>query len=213
MIRIDAIKDLLPIIPELCMLFVPGLIFVLLYNWLNNKQSDIGLIVLWSLFVGFIINTAYAAIHSFMFSSVNFHEAIKAIVYYITAVVSAFALTALKHSKPVEKVLYYTNHKTINGDIFDDVFDYEKPIILHVYLKSCDYSYIGQFVLREEKGLDSWITLIDYSQLDNKTSEELYSPTKDNLKSSIMLNLNDIESIQVIYEPDSEVWKRISGEN
>lgn len=83
--------------------------------------------------------------------------------------------------------------------------------MLQVYLKSSDVYYIGKFCYREEKGLDSWLVLIDYISINKKTNEEIYNPEEANLKSTVMINLRDIERVEFIYDDNSKTWKKIKG--
>ena len=201
-----SIKDLLPIIPELIDLFLSGLLFLTIYGWLNAKKYDISILTLWSLFISYIIKSFYNLIE------LNLKQSHTSAVYVITGVLLAFLLTWLKQTKLIKKILPFFNHKSINDDIFDDVIDYDQSTMMSIFLKNSDIYYIGRFAYREEKGNDSWICLADYVVINKQTNETTYDPAKDNLKSSIVIPLSNIERIELVYENDSKVWKRINGE-
>lgn len=84
--------------------------------------------------------------------------------------------------------------------------------MMSVYLKSSDIYYIGRFVYREEKGNDSWICLADYGTLDKQSNKIIYDPEEADVKSSVVIPLSNVERIEIVYENDSNVWKRIDGE-
>ena len=98
------------------------------------------------------------------------------------------------------------NHKSIHEDIFDDIIDYNKKTILQVYIKNSSVMYIGTFKVREEKGSESYIALIDYAAMDVNTRNVIFNPNKKNLNSSVIINLRDVERIEVIYAKDSDLW-------
>lgn len=210
MIRID-IKDLIYILPDLIELFLPGFIFIILYDFLNSKKIEISLVILWSLFISFIIKIFYSAVHSFIFVDIDVAIPIKVIVYLLTATIIPIFMTYMKNTNLADHFFKKLNYKTAHQDIFDDIIDYKDHIMMQIYLKNCNKLYIGRFVIREENGLDSWIVLEGYSQLDKNTKEVLYDPEPNGLNSTVAINLREVESLEIIYTDESKVWKRISG--
>lgn len=103
------------------------------------------------------------------------------------------------------------NQRTINDDVFNDVIDDKKPMMMHIFLKNSDIYYIGKYCLREEKGLDSWIVLINYCIFDKNTDKLIYNSKKDNQKMVAMINLHDVERIENLYDNNSKVWARLTG--
>lgn len=208
-----SLKDLIYIVPDLLTLFLSGFIYMSVYNWLNNNETNISLLSLWSILISFIIKAFYSTLHSLVFLHIIFSENIKVLIYSATGVVLAFLCSWLKNRKIIHNILFFTNNKSINNDIFDDIIDYKKPTMLQIYLKGSNIFYIGKFCFREEKELNSWFVLIDYYCVDKETYEVIYDPDIANQKSSVAINLKDIERIEIIYEDDSDVWERLSGEN
>ncbi len=66
--------------------------------------------------------------------------------------------------------------------------------------------------MREEKDLDSWIILTDYCRINKETINVIFDPDDEGLKSTVAINLHNIEYIEIMYENDSNVWKRINFE-
>lgn len=133
-------------------------------------------------------------------------------VYIITGATTPFLIQKLTRLRILRNLIYNTNYKSIHDDIFNDIIDYDEPTMMQVYLKTSDIYYIGKFCFREEKGLDSWLVLINYITVDKKNDELLFDPQKSNTKTTVAINLHDIERIELIYEDNSKVWKYLSGE-
>lgn len=203
--------DLIYIVPDIFDLFLSGFIFVKLFGWLNSQKYSNSVIVLWSLIISYLFKTFYSTVHRFILIDVDMDEYLKITIYLLTAIVMAFVISKILKLKILQKILYHTNNKSINDDIFEDIIDYDKPTMMQVYLKNSSIYYVGKFIFREEKGLDSWIVLINYCSADRKKNNIVYNPETDGLKSTVTINLHDVESIELIYEDDSEVWKRLSG--
>lgn len=212
MIKIT-LKDLIYIVPDLINLFLSGFIFMYTYNWLNNKKTDISILTICSLLISFLIKSFYSALHSFILPSLKISNPIKILIYCITGVITAAFFTYIKKTRLFTKILYKVNNKSINEDIFDDIIDYDKKTMMNIYLKSSDIYYIGKFSFREEKGSDSYISLVEYCSMNKKTNEPIFDPEKGQLYSSVAINLRDIERIEIFYENDSMTWKRIIGKN
>ncbi|MBQ7892145.1 MAG: hypothetical protein IJ359_08390 [Erysipelotrichaceae bacterium] len=206
----EALTDLISIVPELMDLFLPGFIYMCIYNKLLNKQSDIPIMCLWSLFISYLIKVTYSIIHSHILTNFIFYEYTKVMIYVVTGALLPFGVIYLSKTKIVRKFLLHMNHQTIHFDIFDDVIDYEKKTIMKLYLKADDYYYIGTFSLKEEKGRDSYIALIDYAKIKKANDDIIFRP---DYPSSILINLNDIEYIELAYSTGSKVWERLKEGN
>lgn len=207
MIRIN-IKDLIYTMPDLINLFLSGFIFIVMYNWLNHKEMNISLITIWSLFISILVKSTCTILHTFIFVNVEFSDSAKIIVYSFIGLSLAMAITWLRNTKLLRIFLYKVNNKSINDNIFDDVIDYDKRTNMMVYLKNTPLLYVGRFLYREEKGIDSYICLIDYACLSTKDGQVIFDPDKSDMLSTVVINLKDVERIQLQYEKDSAVWKR-----
>lgn len=200
-----SIKDLLPLVPDLIDLFLSGLLFLLVYGWFNTKKYDVSLMTIWSLFISYIIKIFYSI------TPLKLSNSYMSIVYIATGIIAAILLTWLKQTKLIKKIVPYINNKSINSDIFDDIIDYEKRTYMSVYLKNSNIYYLGRFAFREENGNDSWICLFDYCTIDKVSNEEIYNPTKSELKTSVAIPFSNVERIELLYENDSDVWNRMIG--
>ena len=207
MIEINII-DLIPIISDLINLFLSGFIFIYTYNWFNKKKADISILTIWSLFISMLIKSFYSTVHIFILSHIQIPDSIKIIIFSLTGFLLAVLFTQLKKTRILNRILYKINNKSINDDIFDDIIDYDKKTMMKIYIKSSDIYYIGRFSLREENGIHSWISLVEYYCVDRKNNNKIFDPEADGLCSSVVINLSEVERIEIIYEKDSNVWER-----
>ena len=207
MIIID-LNILISALPELLTALLPGFIFICIYNWfVSRKEMDFSVIALWSLFISFIIRTFYQAGHLFILPSIDFHGSVKVIIYIATGGISALVLVKFRRTKFFEWFLDKVNNKSINDDVWDDIINYNEPIMLKVFLKEVDILYIGRFVSREEKGLESWIVISDYIR-SNKANEPQYNPENHDHKSMATINMRDIERVELVYNDGSKIWEK-----
>lgn len=206
------LQDLIGIVPELIDLFLSGFVFISIYNWLTNKNMDISMIILWGLLINELISSIYSAIHSFIHTSYDVDESVKLLVYVLTGCLLPFVVVYIQRLKVIKDILYCTNKKSINSDIFEDIIDYDKTTMMKVYIKDSNIYYIGAFKYREEKGLDSYIVLINYASLNKDTIKTVFKPSKEGLKSVVAINLQDVERIEIVYDDESEVWKNMNNQ-
>lgn len=201
-------NDLIAIVPDLINLFLSGFIFLITYNWLNSKKTDTSILTIGSIFISVLIQSLCSFFHEFVLSNVLFSDAEKILIYFILGFVLAVIISIIGKMRFVSYILFKIGNKTINSDIFDDVIDYKKKTMMMVYLKSSDIYYIGQLLYNEEKGIDSWICLIDYISVNKETNEKIFDSNESGKKSTALVNLKDVERIQLIYEDDTELWNK-----
>lgn len=120
-------------------------------------------------------------------------------------------MTYLKNTKFLRLVLYCINNKSVNDDIFDDIIDYDKRTMMNIYIKSSNVCYVGRFAFREENGINSWIVLAEYYSMNRDTGDTILDLEEAGMLTSVAIKIKDIERIELIYEKDSEVWKRLKG--
>lgn len=184
-----------------------------IFIWLTNLQIETYLIGIWSLIVNALIKLFYSALHNFVFINYNFPEVIKHTIYVLSAIVFPFIIVKILNYDFVKRLLNKYSGKTIHKDIFEDIIDYNKRTLMVVYLKDSNVYYAGTFKVKEENGLNSYITLINYTIKDKSNNDTIIDTELLELKSSIVFNLQDVEHIQIIYEDDSKVWCWLNENN
>ena len=190
-------------------MFLAGLVFVVLFNWLTNIKMELYLVGIWSLFANAFIKYVFSTIHVFCLVKTDFDEHFKIVVYVITAVLSAFLLSRVYNSNFFKRILVRVGKRTLGNNVFKDVIDFDKKTMVAVYLKGSDCFYIGTFKYMDEHDGDSYIALIDYSML-KRADNNLLRNNCDN-KMSIVFCLRDVEHIELLYEDNSDVWKLLGG--
>lgn len=204
------LQELIGIIPELINLFLSGFIFMSIFKWLTNLTMEPYMTGVWSLFVNFLIQLFYSTLHIMVWSEINFPEPVKYSIYIASAVIFPFIIVRIFNSTYIRKILDRISKKTIHEDVLDDVIDYNKRCNVIVNLKDSDIYYAGIFKLKEEKGVESRIVLVNYVEKRKSDDKLILDYGEKDFKTSVVINLSDVESLQLFYEDDSETWRFLS---
>lgn len=184
---------------------------MIIFNWLTSTKMEMYLVVIWAVFANVFIKSFCGAIHSIILPEIDFNNNLKVILYIVTALVTSALISWLYNSTFIKKFLYKLGKKTFGNDVFKDIVDYNKRTMMMVYLKESDIMYGGIFKLKDEKGADSYITLIKYCLYEKNSNTLIRDFNKQ--KASVVINLRDVERIEIIYEDDSEVWDLLNQDN
>lgn len=190
-------------------MFLAGLVFVVLFNWLTSIKMELYLVGIWSLFANALIKYVYSSIHAFFLIDIDFEEHLKIVIYVFTAVLSAFLFARVYNSNSFKRILIKVGKKTLGNNVFKDIIDFDKKTLVSVYPKDLDCFYIGTFKYMDEHEGDSYIALIEYS-ICNRVDNSIVRNSSNN-KMSMVICLRDIEHIEFLYEDNSDVWKLIDG--
>lgn len=201
------LQNLLIIVPELINFFFPGFVFMLTFLKLNSMRLDNYLIVLWSLFTSEILHSLYSLFHISNLFNRDSLELLNIIIYALTALIFAFLLSKLIETQIFKNFLEDFFRITPSGDILKNAMDPYEETQVKIFPKDSKRYYWGTFVLEDEKGFDSYILLINYRIVDKDTDVTIQQELK---KSSLLINMHDIEHIELFYEEDSQLWKRLS---
>lgn len=98
-----------------------------------------------------------------------------------------------------KKITVRLFHKTLNDDIWRDVFDLRNGSNLKVYLKEKDFYLIGHHKNHEEKGNDSWLALSSFAKFDVNTNKNYNNEPSflNNKDAYIVIRFCDIDHIEV----------------
>lgn len=88
--------------------------------------------------------------------------------------------------------------------------DYERSTKTKIFIKNSDYCYVGNFKAITSNNNGTYIALVKYAITDKKNNVLTNYP-KHNINSSVVINLNDVEVVQLFYIDDSEVWKWLNN--
>ena len=155
------LQNLLIIVPELINFFFPGFVFMLTFLKLINKRLDNYLIVLWSLFTSEFLHSLYSFFHISNLFNRDSLELINIIIYAFTAIIFAFLVSKLIETQIYKNFLEFFFRITPSGDILKNVMDPYEETQVKIFPKDSKRYYWGTLVLEDEKGLDSYILLIN----------------------------------------------------
>lgn len=74
-----------------------------------------------------MIKSFYSTLHIIILPNIKTPDAIKIIVYSFTGFLYAVLLTYLKRLKVFRQIIYHVNNKSINDDIFDEIYTPLQP--------------------------------------------------------------------------------------
>lgn len=207
-VSVIELHELIVIVPEICNLFLSGLIFMSVFNWINKVEIDTYVFLIWSLIANVIITSVSKMLHLFIYGATDINIDTLIVLSCSIAVISPFFISLIYNSRRLAKLMGSISHKTFNNDILDDVVDMEKRNMVAAYIKNTDIYYTGALVVYEEKGKDSYITLIEYEVVDKNSNKVLQDSTKS--KTVAVLNMQDIYRLEIYYEDGSRTWTMLS---
>lgn len=117
----------------------------------------------------------------------------------IMGIILVCMMVILSQRKWFRKITVKLFHKTLNDDIWRDIFDLENGSNLKVYLKDKKYYIIGHLKNYEEKGNDSWIALNAFAKFSKDTNKNYKNEPKylDKKDVIIVIRFSDIEHIEI----------------
>lgn len=202
---IITIKELVNNLPLILEYFVPGFIFAIVYQFLTSKNfKNVGFITIACIVSSVIIKNILATLHLYIFPSVVFSNEAKVIITCIFAILISIGCAKISELKIVNKGFSLLSHKSIYNDVWRDVIDYKLGTTLIIYSKN--EMIIGKLWVHEEKGLDSWFVLRDYIIVNMETNETLESDSFEESKSTIAINLKNIEKIEIHYNNKTNIF-------
>lgn len=178
---------------------VPGYFSILVFSFVLSKKTDIKNSLIFSCVVSYILLSFVSLLRVRWFKQLPDTAFINSGLSIIVGVLFSCLISILSQRMWFKKATVKLFHKTLNNDIWRDVFDLEKGSNLKVYLKDQDYYVIGHLKNYEEEGNDSWIALNGFAKFDKKTNEN-YKEEPNYLKKSniiITFRFSDIEHIEI----------------
>lgn len=193
------IENLITIIPDLLDLFLSGFIFMLIYNWISSRKVDTMSFVVGSIFISYLIKVICS-----LFLPPTISHSLVVLIYVVVAIISSLAISIFINTNSFKSILVTISYKTPNTFIFRDVLDFEEGTILCLYLKNSNIKILGQSSVMEENGIDSYLSLTNYSYYDNDDNE--IKTFLDSERGMVVTSLKDIERIEILYPKESKVW-------
>lgn len=178
---------------------IPGYITITLIAFGLSKKINKSNAIIFSCIVSYVLLSAISLLRVKYFKQIPNNAIINSSLSIILGVISSCIIVFISQTKKFKQFSIKLFHKTLNDDIWRDIFDLENGSNLKVYLKNTDYYLIGHLKNYEEKGNDSWLALSAFGKFD-KTENILCKNEPQFLNDSnilIAIRFSDIESIQI----------------
>lgn len=202
---IDNITEIVNNIPYILEYFIPGFIFIKVFQFLTTRESSSYQIVL-SVVISYIMKALCSIFHKYILSDIIFLWNIRILILSTLSIILSVLFTLLIRQKFINSLLSKITHKSLNDDIWQDIIDYKNGTTLRIV---CDNEiYTGTLVAHEEKGNDSWFVLSDYI-IDECKDGKIITLDSSNYKyeSTIAIPINSANRVELYYTEQPIVQK------
>ena len=197
---ISWITDLIKNIPKLLNYFVPGYIFISIYNFMLLKKANVqesNFIILKSIAISYILKTLYDKIITQWEIEVLYVEIdplLNVTILLFISLILGYLLGLIGYSPVANKfLLRFGIHRTVKENIWANVI--KKGHYIRVFKKDYSKSYCGQCTFYENDTREPIIVLSRYV-IYNDNADVICDYSNDDT-ASIVLNLKDFERVDV----------------
>lgn len=205
----EQIKNIIILLPDIFLYFVPGAIFLSLFYFIcskeNNKETE-NYFVFKSIMISFIIISLLKVVAKIirLFYKFQITSTEKMIIAIITSALLAYFVSRYYNSKHFKSAVKKIGiNKSLYNNIWNDVVDFERGMWLRVYLPSEGVVYNGKLRKYEEKAENYFLFLSnyqswnygDYNYIEDNENDDAYW---------VALNTKDIGRIEILFEDDSD---------
>lgn len=202
----SGIEELLEIVPKLLELFLPGYLFVAVYGFFRHKKYDVTLLSIASIIISYLIKCVCTLAHLFFLKAVSIPFNIHVLIYCFLGVIIAICVVRIQDSQLFYTFLLRLSQRTITEDVLVELIDDSEPLIVRVFLKNSEYSYVGQFWGLDEKKDNAVMVFFDYTCFD-LNNNEVNSLGEE--KSLLVIPLREINRMEYMYDDNSKKWARL----
>lgn len=188
---INELITLIDNIPKILQYFVPGYLSLIIFTLLCGRKISQSLTLILSCVLSYLI----LSFTSLFVIDSNIFE-LSAICCGIS-IVGSVVFSLFYTSAAFAWILSHVFYKTVNEDIWHDVFDYKNGTNLKVYFKGKDYYVIGQYRGNEDSGEESWFAISGYGKYDIVTNDPIDDSLIDDTSVIMTFRLSDVEHIEV----------------
>lgn len=185
----EALPSLVGAMPDIFNYFVPGYVFISVYNHVAWRYCKRGLrhILLSSIVVSFVLKNIFDIVFSWYFDEPT---SLYTVSIFLFSIATAYLLAVLGRSRTWDSVCNILKIDRTQSDcIWNDVF--KRDAWVRVYLKDGITTYLGQIVTCEENSREPIIILGRYQLIS--TDGEIIIDNSSNPKEFMILNLRDFE--------------------
>lgn len=190
---IENIGDILAQLPYILEYFIPGFIFIRVFQMLSSRRaSDYQLIL--SIAISYILKAICSIGHEYIYKDLIFSWSERVIILSILALILSLISVIFSEWKHINNLILKINHKSIHDDIWHDVIDYKNGTTLRCICNNVIYT--GVLVGHEEKGNDSWFVFEDYIV---KTDDITYKSEDMPYSTRLAIKIGDINRVEIYY--------------
>lgn len=197
---INWITDLIRNIPELLNYFVPGYIFISIYDFIllkKNNYQETNLTIFKSVTISYILKTLYDKIITKWEIEVLYREIdplLNIIILLFMSTILGYLFGLIGYSSIINKLLLKIGiHRTVKDNIWSNII--KKGHYLRIFAKDYSKSYCGQCTYYENDEKEPIVVLSRY-QIFDSSAEVICDYSNDNT-ASIVLNLKDFERVDI----------------
>ena len=159
-----------------------------------------------SIIISYLIKCVCTLAHLFLLKAVSIPFNIRVLTYSVLGVFLAICVVRIQDTQLFYTILFKLSQRTITEDVLVELIDDIEPLIVRVFLKNSEYSYVGQFWGLDEKKDDAVIVFFDYSCFDSNNNE-VNSLGEE--KALLVIPLREINRIEYMYDDNSRKWARL----
>lgn len=197
-------KDVLELINNIQLVLqyiAPGYLSLLILYFILNKKIDIK-----SKFIsGCLISYILISIVNFLRVKVEYlnhlpnNAFINSIIALFIGIIFFTLFGTITKTTFIRKLTVFFYQRTINDNIWQDVFDYKNGSNLKIYIKDKDYYIIGHLKNHEINTEDSWFAISAFGKynIEDNTKYNGEEPFLENHNIVYLVRLSDIEHIEV----------------
>ncbi len=199
MIKISEFIKIIENLPLLLQYIVPGYTSIMIVSFALSKKINKKNMVLFGCLISYVLLSFISLMRIKWFQHLPNNATINSALAIILGVIISLLISIVSQGKWFKKLSIKVFHKTLNDDIWRDVFDLNNGSNLKVFLRDQDYYLIGHLKNYEEKGDDSWLALSAFAKF-SKNTNTLCENEPEYLKDNtvfIVVRFSDIENIQI----------------
>lgn len=205
----DELSFLIENIPVVLKLYVPGVVFLSVYLFLNGGKVSTTTKTYAAVIVSYVLCSLVKLISEApALDWTTNSEWTTAASATILGVITSLLVTYILHNEKIAGLLGKYLHKPVL-DVWNIMLDLDNGTMVAIYEKGKDYFVAGSFMLLDDSMEDPWIVLNGYKKFsipDGSTIGE-YEP----YQCKYMVKLSNVEHFEFFYKDDNDELPQDTG--
>jgi len=203
----EEIKLIIQQLPTLLQFYVPGYIFILIYDFISSKKRSDGVnLHLECVVISYVLVIVTEIILVAM--KVTFSNKISVIIELCVAIVCSYLFAKFMESNLCDKMLSFLKiSKSPRASIWDDVIDTQFGTFATIYLHEASLIYQGRIVKYDYESEESNYIALAYYEVYNYDGDKIEEQSTN--QEVCLLKLDSIDRVKFYYHEDSRITKKI----